>query len=84
MQSGEKDETLEIVSFIPTRLLDNCGIEYESNISLICNGNHDVSKNKIDSTCTYSVPEVPTCNETTTGTVYEYQGSFCLGKNLRN
>ena len=72
MKSGEKDETLEVVSLIPASILDNCGDEYRLNISLKCNGHYDVSENKIGSTCTYSVPEVPTCNETTTGTVHEY------------
>ena len=68
----EKDNTLEVVSSIPATLLDDCGNEYEFNISLTCSGNHDINENKIESTCTYSAPDVPTCNETTTGTVYDY------------
>ena len=69
-KGGEEDKTLEVVSSIPATLLDDCGNEYLFNISLKCNGAHDVNENKIESSCTYAVPDVPICNKTTTGMVY--------------
>ena len=67
IESGGDNEALEVVRLIPTNFIDSCGNDYPSNISLKCSGHHDVRQNKIESICTTLVPELPPCNETSSG-----------------
>ena len=75
LNNGKENETLEIVRLIPTTLMDSCGNDHQSHISLKCSGQHDVRQNKIKSTCTTLVPEIPTCNATSAGMYQRCGGS---------
>ena len=68
IDNGETNKEMKVVNVIPTPFLDTCGYEHQLNVSLTCSGHHDVRQNKIESSCSTSVPEIPICNATEIGT----------------